>query len=709
MSFQRIFAVALCSASVHAAAQSAESPAASGGSQPIETIVVVAHPLSAEGLALASEILEGDDLRDKLSSSIGETVGYEPGVHSANFGQAASRPVIHGLSGPRVRVMEDRIDALDVSVTSADHAVTIEPFMADRIEILKGPSSLLYGSGAIGGVVDVHTGRIPHERAGKALSGTGEIRRNDNGDRETAAVRLDGGAGPVAWHMDGFRRKADDYDIPGFAESAALRALEEDEHDHDDDHVDEHDDEHHDDEVRGTLPGSALDVKGGALGLSFIGERGFIGAAVSRIDAEYGLPGGHEHAHEDDDEEHEEEHHDEEHGDEEGTPVLDLKQTRVDFEAGLRNPFRGFDSLNVRVGYNDYEHREIEPDGDIATLFENKAVETRIELVHQPLAGWRGAFGLQFQDRDFSAVGEEAFIAPVDTRSLGAFWVAERQFDAFELEAGARLERVDVDPSEASSRDFTGYALSLGAVIPAGEHWSLGLLADFSARAPIAEELFSDGPHLATGAFEIGNPDLDEEKALSVSANLRYAGDVWFFNGTAYYTRFSDFIYETPTGEEEDGLPVFVFLQGDADFFGLDLELRRTLATWDNGALQGSAMFDTVTAELDVSGNDNLPRLPPTRYGLGLAANWGMVRASVDFVRAREQNNVAEFELPTQAYDDLRAYLGADFSLGGDANLTVFLQGRNLTDDEQRQHSSFIKDLAPQPGRTLEAGIRARF
>lgn len=685
MSAHRLFAAALCCVSGIAAAQSDD--AGDVNRQPIETVTVIAHPLSAEGLALSSEILEGEDLKEKLGSSIGETVGYEPGVHSANFGQAASRPVIHGLSGPRVRIMEDRIDSLDVSVTSADHAVTIEPFMADRIEILKGPSTLLYGSGAIGGVVDVHTGRIPHERADKPLSGSGEVRRNDNGDRETAAVRLDGGGGAIAWHLDAFSREADDYDIPGFAESRALRDQEEAEHE--------------DEEVRGTLPGSALDVQGGAAGLSFIGDSGFVGLAVSRLDAEYGLPGGHEHEHEEGEQEGEAE--------EEGNPILDLEQTRVDFEAGLSNPFRGFESLNVRIGYNDYEHQEIEPSGEVATVFENEAVETRVELTHQPVANWRGAFGVQYKDRDFSAVGEEAFIAPVDTRSLGAFWVGERQFDGFELEAGARLEQVDIDPSEGSSQDFTGYAASLGIVVPAGDYWSVGLLADFSARAPIAEELFSNGPHLATSAFEIGNPDLDEEKALSVSANLRYAGELWFFNGTLYYNAFSDFIFESPTGAEEDGLPVFVFRQEDADFFGFDAELRRTLTAWDNGSLEASAMFDTVSAELDVSGNDKLPRIPPTRYGLGLAATWGPVRASVDYLRAREKDSVADFELPTEAYDDVRAYLGADFGLGREAKLTVFVQGRNLTDDDQRQHSSFIKDLAPQPGRTVEAGIRARF
>ncbi|MFU8817642.1 MAG: TonB-dependent receptor [Pseudomonadales bacterium] len=682
-------AMALCCAIPSAAVAQAAASQQQTRIPTIESVVVVAHPLSAEGLALSADVLEGQELARKLASSIGETVGYQPGVHAANYGQAASRPVIHGVSGPRVRIMEDRIDSLDVSVTSADHAVTIEPFLADRIEILKGPSTLLYGTGAIGGVVDVHTGRIPHERAAEPVSGRVEARRNNNGDRDTVVARLDGGGGDFAWHLDGFTRQADEYRIPGFAESRALRALEEEEGEHDDD-----------DEVRRRLPGSDLDIQGGAAGFSYVTDRGFAGIAISRLDAKYGLPGAHEHEHGDEEEEDE---------DDEGNPTLDLKQTRIDLEAGIANPFRGFESLNVRIGINDYEHQEIEPDGEVATLFENDAWEARVELIHQAIAGWEGAVGVQYTDRDFSAVGEEAFIAPVQTQALGAFWVGERNFERFELEAGLRLEGVEVDSSTGGSKSFTSYAASLGIVMPLAERWSLGLLSDYSARAPIAEELFSDGPHLATGAFEIGNPDLDEEKALSLSANLRYAGDDWLFNSTVYYNRFSDFIYETPTGEVEDGLPVFVFRQADADFIGLDVEVRGTVATWDHAALEISAQFDTVAAELDIAGNDNVPRLPPTRYGLGLGGHWGIVRASVDHLWVERQSDVADFELPTRSYRDLRAYVAADFGLGADAALTVFVQGSNLTNDDQRQHSSFIKDFAPQPGRTVEAGIRARF
>lgn len=692
-------ALALCVSA--AAAEAQQTPESTSNDTMIETIVVTTHPLSEEGLALSAEVLEGEKLARRLEASIGETVGREPGVHAANFGQAASRPVIHGMSGPRVRVMQDRIDALDVSVTSADHAITIEPFIADRIDILKGPSTLVYGSGAVGGVVDVHTGRIPRMRREDGISGRVDARLADNADRETAALCLDGGIDRFAWHADGFSREADDYEIPGYAESDVLRALEDGQHE--DEHG--HEDEHADEEIRDVLPGSHLDVQGGAVGASYLGDRGFVGVSVSWLDAEYGLPGGHEHAH---DHEEGDEHEDQEHHEDDGNPVLDLDQTRIDLEAGLADPVPGFRRLNLRLGINDYEHQEFEPNGSAGTVFDNEAMEARLELAHLPLAGWDGTIGVQFLDRDFSAVGEEAFIAPVDTRSLGAFWVGERSFEHFDLEAGVRVENVDVNPSNNASREFTAYAASLGLVLPFAGRWSLGLLADYSARAPIAEELYAYGPHLGTGTFEVGDPTLDVEKAASLSANLRYAGEGWLFSGTLYYMDFSDYIYEAPTGGEEDGLPVFQVRQDDAAYVGFDAEVEVTVASWSNGSLALSAMFDTVSASLDVSGNDNIPRLPPARYGIGASGTLGIVRAAVDYLRVQDQDDIADVELPTDGYDDLRAFLGADIGLGA-TELTVFVQGRNLTDDDQRQHSSFIKDVAPLPGRTVEAGIRASF
>ena len=655
----------------------------------LEEVVVIAHPLSGEGLSQAATVLQGDELAKKVATNIGETLGREPGIHSAQFGNAVGRPVIHGLGGPRVRVMEDRIDTLDLSVTSADHAVGVDPFVADRIEVLKGPSTLLYGSGAIGGVVDVHTGRIPHD-VPDAISGGIESRFDNNVDDFATAVHLDGGIGQFAWHVDGSWKDGDDYEIPGFAESARLRALEAEE---------ESGEEEEEAEERGTLSGSEYDSDSYAGGFSYVSDWGFVGLAVSRLEADYGLPGGHAHEHEEDEEEEEEE--------EEGNATLELEQTRTDFELGIRDPFGPFSSLNVRFGYNDYEHQEIEPDGAVGTDFSNEAWELRTELVYE-LTNWKGVVGLQHTDREYSAIGEEAFLDPVDTLDTGVFWVAERDFANFDLEAGLRINRVEHDPEVGSSEDFDTYAGSLGAVMPVGDNLLLGLLLDVSSRAPVAEELFSDGPHLVTNAFERGDANLDEEVAASLSASAAYQSDRWNARVTVYYTDFGDFIYQQATGEIEDDLPVFQYQQEDATFIGLDLEFGVLLTDWEEGSLRLTGMLDVVDAELDVSGNDNIPRIPPLRFGLGLESNWGIWRASVEYFDVSKQDDTAPLELETDAYEDLRAYLGVTFPFA-EGNVSIFAQGKNLTDDEQRLHTSFIKDFAPAPGRTVEVGARVTF
>ncbi len=677
----------------------------------IEEITVRAHPLSAEGLAQPVTVLAGDDLSRVLAASIGETLEDISGVHSASFGQAVGRPVIRGLGGARVKVMEDRIDTLDVSVSSPDHLTTIEPFVAKSVEVLKGPSTLLYGSGAIGGVVDVHTGRIPHQ-VPDVLEGAAEIRGTDNADQRTAAGRLDGGAGNFAFHVDAFYRDADEYDIPGFAESARQRALEA-EHDHDEDHG--HDDDHddHDDEGEeeafGTLPGSQLETRGGAFGLSYIGDTGFIGLSVSSYEAEYGLP-GHSHAHHHEEEEHEGEDHDDDHDDdheehgEEEMPILDLEQTRIDLEGGVEQPFDGVRSLNVRIGYNDYEHIEVEGD-EGGTTFATEAWESRVELVHEPILGFDGAAGVQVSNREFSALGEEAFVQPVDTQTVGLFWVGQQSLGELGLEAGLRLENVEHDPSEGRSRSFSLGSASLGLIQPLSNHWTLSGQVDYSNRAPVAEELYSNGPHLATQTFEIGDADLNEETAANLSANLSYASETLSFSLSAYVTDFSDFIYEANTGLEEDELPVYQWTQGDARFRGFEADASWQALTWQGGALTLNAGFDTVDAQLDQGAVRDLPRISPQRWRVGASATWNALSASITYRQVADQNDVAFEELPTDGFDDLNVHLNYSLDLGGN-QVSLFLNGRNLTDDEQRLHTSFIGQLAPQPGRTIEAGVR---
>ena len=716
----------------------------------IDEVVVRAHPLSAEGLAQPLVVLESEEIRRRMAPSVGGIVADIPGVNSSSFGQAVGRPIIRGLGGPRVRVMEDRIDSLDVSVSSPDHAVTIEPLVAQSIEILKGPSTLLYGSGAIGGVVDVHTGRIPHE-VPETFSGAVDIRSEyHNADTDSFAVRLDGGSGNFAFHFDGFYRDAGDYEIPGFAESLAQRAREEEEEDHHDDHEEEHDDhdedhddhdedhddhdEDHDDhdgehghddeeEAFGELPGSELRAEGGAFGLSYVGDRGFVGMSVSKYDARYGLPGHshHHHGHEDEDhedeehgdEEHEDEEHEDEHGHEghgegeEAPPILDLEQTRIDLEAGLEAPMANITSINFRVGINDYEHTEFE-EGAAGTTFKTESVETRIELVHEPLWGITGAAGIQISAREYSALGEEAFVQPVDTDSIGIFYVGQRNFGGLSVEGGLRFEDVEHDPTTARKQSFDIAAASVGFIYPLSDEWTLTGQFDHSDRAPIAEELYSNGPHLATQSFELGDESLDEEVATNISLGLSYQSETLDVSLSIYESQFDDFIYQSNTGLEEDELPLLQWTQSDATFDGFEIEADWLARSWTDGSLSLNAMYEMTNAELDRGVQRDLPRVPPERWRLRATLTHGDFTARLSYTDVDDQDDVAPNELETEGYEDLRLYLGYNIEYEG-SQIEIFLTGRNLTDDEQRYHTSFIKDFAPEPGRTVEAGIRVQW
>ena len=432
--------------------------------------------------------------------------------------------------------------------------------------------------------------------------------------------------------------------------------------------------------------------------------------SVSSYNAEYGLP-GHSHGHHEDEEEHGGEEHDEEgHNEEaeEGGSILDLSQTRFDIEAGLENPFAGISAVNFRLGYNDYEHVEFEGSGEEGTVFTTKAFESRLEFTHDDFFGFEGATGVQLSNREFSALGEEAFVQPVDTQTLGLFYVGQRSFGSLGLEAGVRYEHVEQDPTVGSTRDFNLGSASLGLIQPLSGGWILSGQLDFSTRAPVAEELFSDGPHLATQTFEIGDRGLNEETAANLSAMLRYDLSNLNFSLNAYITEFDDFIYEANTGLEMDELPVLQWTQAGATFSGFEADASWQTMNWQGGGLSLNAGFDVVTARLNSGTNRNIPRIPPQRLRLGAVIDWNGWLAEVSWRRVSDQSDTGLGEIRTEGFDDLRLHVNYTMDIGG-SSVELFLSGRNLTDDEQRYHTTFIKDLAPQPGRTVEAGARVYF
>ncbi len=670
-------------------------------SQVDEIVVTVAGDAkSRHELTQAVNVLSGEELSLRLQPSLGETLAQEPGVTSTYFGPGSSRPVIRGLGGDRVRMLEDGLGTGDASATSADHAVSVDAGTAERIEVVRGPSTLLYGSSAIGGVVNVIDGKIPDYQLDE-VSGSIELRGGSVSNERGGSVALNGGSGRWAWHVSGGRRDADDLNIPGFAEAEG-EEHEEDGH--------EEEGEHEEEEVRGTLPNSDLETASAALGATyFFGrDKGFLGVSVSGFDTQYGLPGGHGHEegeeHEEEGEEHEEE--DEEH-EEEGEDVrIDLERRRIDLRGEITQ-VGAFEALKFRWGMADYEHVELEGE-EIGTIFNSDAWEGRFELVQKPRGNRTGSFGLQIRDRDFEAIGEEAFVPPTKTRGWALFAFQEWEIESLTWQIGGRFEQTDVE-AEGSlpDRDFDGFSASAGLLWDIDDTYSLGVSLARSTKLPNAEELYSDGPHLATSTFELGNPDLEEETSLGLDLALRWRGERASGELTFFVNRFDDFIYQRFTGAEEDELPVVLYAQDDAEFAGVELETRFEI--WESGTahLDVHLFGDFVEAELSDSG-EPLPRIPAMRYGAGLHYHNDRFHGMVEARRTDEQDRLAVNETSTAGFTFVNASVSYRFYRAGLA-YDLLLRGTNLTDEEGRNHVSFLKDQVPLPGRDVSLALRLWF
>lgn len=659
---------------------------AAGAQQAHDEVVVtgVPHRHTPGELAQSVTVLRGDALNRDRAANLGETLATQLGVSSSYFGAGASRPIIRGLAGARVRTLEDGIDSMDAAGVSDDHAVAVDPLVADQIEIFRGPTTLFYGSGAVGGVINTVTARIP-EVAPNGMSGGFEVRGDTVSNGREAAVRLDGGSGRLAWHFDAAGRDSDDYDIPGFAQR---------EHEQ---HADEAADEEGAHE-RGVLENSAIETRSAAAGASWLGERGFLGASLRVFDTNYGVP-GHEHEAGEDVEEHGE------------VPVrIDLTQRRLDLKGGWTGLTGAIEGVNVRIGVSDYEHLELEG-GKVGTRFLNDAAEARVELVHAPVGRWTGAFGVQIGERDFEALGEEAFVPPVKTASYGVFLVEQLDLDPWQLSFGGRIETAEQRPS-GDAPDVRGRAASLSAagIRELGSGLSLALNLARAERLPVAEELYSNGPHLATGAVQIGDAALTPETSSHVDVGLRGEhGDITW-SVTLFATRYDDFIFLEHTGavDPEHELAIFAFTQRDAKLDGIETELFTPLATLGNGGeLDLRVYADYVRGRLADGGD--LPRMPPLRYGARLQYHNERFLAGLETTRYDAQDRVAAFETATAGYTMVNADLRWRKDTASGLSLELFVNGSNLTDEEARKHTSFVKELAPLPGRNYSVGVRSRF
>jgi iron complex outermembrane receptor protein len=655
-----------------------------------DIIVTAIYGRNRADILQGTSVVTGADLAREIRPTIGETLQRQAGVSATSFGPNASRPVLRGFQGERVRILQDGIGSFDVSNTSVDHAVVINPLTADRIEVLRGPASLIFGSSAIGGVVNVIDSRIPRRVPDEAVHVDASLTYGTAAEERSGSGRFDIPLSEnFVVHFDGSYTKTDDLRIGG---AVLTRALRDQAAASGDAEIAELAD------LRNRLPNSAARTWEVAGGAAFISERANLGFSVSRYDSPYGIPVRYtlDPA-----------------GEEAEAVRLDVKQTRADLR-GEFNPESGFlDAIRFRGGFADYQHNELEEDGAVGTTFSQDGLEGRLDFVQRESKGWQGASGLQFLSRKLGIVGEEKFLPRVRSRQFGVFTVQSFDLGVVRAEGGLRIERsilkaaADADlGTPAARRSFTALSGSIGGSVEFAPGWRIGLNGSYTQRAPSAEELFSNGPHAGTQAFEIGDPGFNREKSVGIEAVLRGSGDGWNVSASFYHSRFRDFIYETPTGDIEDDLPVFQFLQDSARHTGFEVEASVRIATIGDFAINLDGVGDYTRAR--IRGGGPVPRIPALRLIGGIEAQSDTVNGRIEVERVNGQDRIAAFETPTPGYTMVNASVSVK-PLGADGPLNLVLSANNLLDVTARRHASFLKDFAPLSGRDVRLTARLSF
>lgn len=678
---------------------SVSSPAGAAQSeQVLREVVVTANPLGSElnELVPAVSVLQGDALTLRQQSTLGETLNQMPGVSSTYFGPNSSRPVIRGLDGDRIKVLENGGSSLDASTLSYDHAVPLDPLVAEQIEVVRGPAALLYGGNAIGGVVNVIDNRIPKAPL-EGVSGRTDIGATAGGDAaRNASGLIEAGNGRFAVHADAFARRTSDLRIPGFARSDRLRQqqpLEEGQT-----------------EVRDRLPNTNASQEGGALGGSYTWADGFVGASYSAYRNEYGTPA-------------------------EDEVRLDMKQDKFAIEGEARN-LAGrtgglIESVKARVGYTDYEHKEIEG-GETGTVFRNHGWDARMEARHGNIGRMRGVIGAQFGASRFSALGEEAFVPGNDTDNAALFVFEELPLDAdgdVRLNLGGRMDHTSIKARAGdnarftdSDRSFNAGSASAGLLVKLAPAWSLTSNVAYTERAPTFYELYANGPHVATGAWEQGDPDANKEKATSLDLGLRFNRGPHSASVSGFYSRFSNYLALSATGaarddegnlvdpDSADALPEYRYLGIPATLYGFEAQGKTRIG---QKLLTGTDTLDLETRADYVRGENRdtgepLPRLAPLRLAAALAYGAGAFGARVEVNWSARQSRVPTADTPTDAYTMLGVALTYKIRSGRTQTL-LYLRGDNLTNEEGRNATSILRDIAPLPGRSVKVGMRTTF
>ncbi|WP_264045245.1 TonB-dependent receptor [Methylobacterium flocculans] len=655
---------------------------------PIGILPVVTNTFSPVTVVTAEQIA-----RDQ-PRTLGDALGDRPGISASTYAPgAASRPIIRGLDNNRVRIQENGVGIQDVSELGEDHGVPINPLVANRIEVIRGPASLRFGSQAIGGVVSAENNRVPTFIPANGVSGSATTGYSSVDNGRLGAVTVDGGSGNVAVHADGFRTAADSYATPA-----------------------------------GIQRNSANESQGGAVGMSFIGDRGFVGLSYSHYDALYQIPGG-EAA--------------------ESRTRLDPRQDRL-LARGEYRPLDGpIAAVRFWLGGSVYRHDETGLDDQgidgIRATFKNREAEGRVEFQHVPVAlpfgTLTGALGLQAGRRTLGTAGEAGgLLAPTDSRSNAVYLFEELALGGgLSLQAAGRIEGDratgtatafpgdyrPVDGEEPLSfgrrRKFAPKSVSFGVLQDLPYGFVASLNGSFVERAPTAFELYSRGAHDATETFEIGDANLKKERARTVEASIRRAEGPLRLDATGYYTRYTGFIYKRDTGircgddfgscGSDDELQQIVYSQANATFYGAEIGAQLDLIPVGNGFAGLDAQYDFVRAQFD--DGTFVPRIPPHRLGGGVFVRADGWYARVNLLHAFAHTEIAPIETVTPGFDDLRAELSytkpLDPGLYGMSEVTLGLQGRNLLDDRIRNSASFKKDEILLPGRNVRLFLTARF
>ncbi len=603
-------------------------------------------------LAKPTETLSGERLDEARAATLGDTLASLPGVQSTNFGPAVGRPILRGMEGPRVNVLTDGMATQDVSTVSQDHAPAVEPFLADRIDLLRGPAALLYGSGSMAGAVNLADGRIPEDAIDNGFSGRAETRFfTGNQHGTTSMARIDGGTDRYALHADAVYRHMPDMRTP-----------------------------------LGRQWNAWMQSQSAALGGSLLGDWGYAGLSASRLENAYGNPG-------------------------EPDVRIKLRQQRVDAKGALRDLWGDGNGLRFGFSHTGYQHTEFEGDTP-GTVFRKNANEGRLEASFGHPGGWQGVLGMQAARSDFAALGEEAFLPATRTRNAAAFGLARRTLGALQLDMGGRIEHTTSTPANAASHHATPVSAALAGSWALNAHWKLSANFDHDERAPGEEELFANGPHIATLAYEVGSAQLRKEAANQFELGLHFHSGRVDAKLSAYRNRYRDFIHLADTGTtwhwdaEDRDLPVLAWAQRDARFRGLEAEVSMHLAENDSGDWDVRVFGDRVRATF--TDGSNLPRIAPARIGSQLRWSHAGWRASLGATRTQQQADVALNETPTAGYTLMDAHLTRHFDTGN-LGWEVFADGSNLTNQLARVHTSFLKDAVALPGRSVAFGVRVFF